>query len=122
MFQNTPCCEFIIDNDVCTKFEVLCKDLRLLPYDCNVNEFPNYKKNLVIFFYDRTTPPTRQFLKEALEAIGMKYYDMSRLIMFQHGLAQDPYWIRTVDSPQTWEAAKQDMIQGYFSTLNSWRP
>lgn len=117
MFQNTPCCEFVIEDDICTEFVVLCENKNLLPYGCNTDSFQNYKKNLVLFFYDRTTPPTRQFIQQSLAAAGMKYYDMSKIIMYQHGLAQDPYWIRSDEGPQTWEDAKKDMQDKYFESL-----
>ncbi len=111
MFQDTPCCEFVIENDYCTKFDILCEDYDLLPFGCNPDEFANYKENLILFFYDRTTPPTRQFIDRDLKKIGMNYYDMSKLIMFQHGMSvQDPFWIRTDEGPQTWKELKDDFI------------
>ena len=111
MFQDTPCCEFVIENDYCTKFDILCEDYDLLPFGCNPDEFANYKENLILFFYDRTTPPTRQFIDRDLKKIGMNYYDMSKLIMFQHGMSvQDPFWIRTEEGPQTLKELKDDFI------------
>lgn len=105
MFQDIPCFEFAIEDDICTKFEVLCDNYNYFPYGCDPSAFKNYKQNLVIFFYDRTTPPERQFIEEELKEIGLKYYDMSALILYQHGLAQDPYWVRLDTGPQTMKEA-----------------
>lgn len=111
MFQDIPCCRFEIVDDYCSFFEVLCTDYNYLPYGCDPDSFPNYKENLVSFFYDRTTPPERQFISEDLAAAGFKFYDMSEIIMYQNGLAQDPYWIKSDTGPQTRAEAKSAMIR-----------
>lgn len=109
MFRDIPCCKFAIDDDICTEFKVLCTDYECFPYGCDPIVFKNYKQNLVTFFYDRTTPPERQFIEEDLAKIGFRYYDMSALILYQHGIAQDPYWVRLDAGPQTMEEAYKSL-------------
>ena len=95
MCGDIPYIEFEIINDYCTKFIPLHSNHVNYPFGCNPDEFSNYKQNLVVFFYDRTTPPTRQGLKEDLEIMGMKYYDMSQLIKYQNRRSvSDPFWVK----------------------------
>ena len=95
MIDNYPCFHFTIVNDVCTEFTIASDGCPRYPFGCDPAKFANYKNNLVLFFYDRSTPPTRQGLQEDLESIGMKYYDMSKLIEHQCGRsASDPFWVK----------------------------
>lgn len=112
MRQDTPLCEFTIVNDVCTSFSRLCKDGQLFPYGCNPDTFDMYQRNLVIFFYDRTTPSTRIGIDEVCKNIGIGYYDMSKLIEFYHGASiQDPFWIRQATGPQTWDELDRFLME-----------
>jgi len=89
----------------------LCKDGKLFPHGCNPDTFDMYQHNLVIFFYDRTTPSTR---------IGIEYYDMSKLILFYHGASiQDPFWIRQATGPQTWDELDRLLMERaiYYTRL-----
>ena len=94
MLGKERCFHFVIINDYCTEFTPIMKDTSKYPYGCDPKEFPNYMSNLVIFFYDRSTPPTRQGLQKELEKAGMPYYDMSKIIRYQKGRSvSDPFWV-----------------------------
>ena len=95
MLGDEECFHFTIVNDVCTEFTPASNHVTRYPFGCDPSKFPNYKENTVLFFYDRSTPPTRQGLHQELQEIGMKYYDMGKLIEYQNGRSvSDPFWVK----------------------------
>lgn len=94
MLGKKKCFHFVIINDFCAEFTPIARDTSIYPFGCDPKEFKNYKENLVTFFYDRTTPPTQQYLDFYLKELGMKYYEMGTLIRKQNGRAMsDPFWL-----------------------------
>lgn len=94
MLGKKKCLHFTIVNDRCIEFTPIMQDTTRYPYGCNPKEFENYMQNLVVFFYDRTTPPTRQFIEKELAELGMRYYEMGTLIARQSGRSfSDSYWV-----------------------------
>lgn len=94
MLEDKECFHFTIVNDTCVEFTPI-EGVTRYPYGCDPSKFANYKQNLVVFFYDRSTPPTRQGLQKDLEEVGMKYYDMGKLIEQQQGRSvSDPFWVK----------------------------
>lgn len=94
MLGNIKLFHFTIVNDCCTEFTRLSEKTEKYPCGCDPKEFPRYMENLVYFFYDRTTPPTRQFIDEDLRKMGIPYYEMGTLIRKQHGRSiSDSFWL-----------------------------
>lgn len=110
MREDISLCCFEIVNDYCVAFSRLCSEGKLFPYGCDPDSFTNYQENLVGFFYDRTTPSTRYNIDNELRKIGIPYYDMSRLILYQYGAAQNPFWVRQSAGPQTWAELQKYLL------------
>ena len=59
------------------------------------------------FIDGRIMPPTRQFLQDALESIGLTEYSQDGIIRANYGLCTDDcYWFRPADSGLKYEDIK----------------
>lgn len=93
MLKDIPLVSFQFERGMLIDCELLCNDFEILPLEFNdgkVNE-----RRICLFWEARTTPPTRQHLKEAMEECGLTYYDAEQLIRHQQGRCiDDQYWLK----------------------------
>ena len=95
MKKDLPLIRFACEGGMLQEVEILTERENLpLEYHFKVSD----RRATELFLEDRVVPQTRQHLEEALQRVGIPYYDPELLLRYNKGVSvEDSYWVRLED-------------------------
>lgn len=107
-YKETPLLKFKFEYGVPMEYELLTDELNLLPFDF---KFHDLYDGLLLFFGDRPTPDTRIGIHEVLKETPIQYYNIERMIRYNHGQSiHDCFWIEQDDDISCWKGSPLEGI------------
>ena len=107
-YKETPILKFKFNHGIPMEYEVLTDNLNLLPFEF---KFHGLYDGLILFFEDRPTPDTRIGIHEELEKTPIQYYDIERLLRYNHAQCiHDCYWIEQDNDISCWKGTPLEGI------------
>lgn len=90
------------------EYELLTDDVDLLPSDF---KFHDLYHGLLLFFGNRPTSDTKLAIHEDLKNTPIQYYNIERLIRYNHGWSiHDCFWIEQDDDISCWKGSPLEGI------------
>ena len=107
-YKDIPIAVFKFDRGTPVKCDMLSDDKTILPFE--LMHFGTFR-GIYEFFIDRPTPETRIGFNELLKETPIQYYDVERLLRYNHAQCiHDCFWIEQDDDNRCWDGSPLEGI------------